>query len=315
MLKNHLKSLRKQEEPAKSKVIFDMFNGAITAIVTPFRQDGGLDESALRNLVEFQIKNRIDGIVPCGTTGESPTLEEEEHRKVVETVVEAAGGKAKVIAGAGSNSTKHAAELTRMAAGIGADATLHVCPYYNKPTQEGLYRHFSEIARASDLPVIVYNIKGRTAVNMETATLARLAKEFSNIAAVKEASGDINQMKEVLHTLPKSFDVLSGDDNMTYELMKIGGKGVISVASNIIPDRIKQLTDACSSKDFAKGIQIHDELMPLFRAIFIETNPIPIKAALAMKGMIEEEYRLPMCKMTDENKAKLRNILVSMKIL
>ena len=291
-----------------------MFKGAITAIVTPFRQNGDLDENALRNLVEFQIKNKIDGIVPCGTTGESPTLEHDEHRKVVETIVEAADGKTKVIAGAGSNSTKHAVELTRMAADIGADATLHVCPYYNKPTQEGLYRHFSEIEKV-DIPIIVYNIKGRTAVNMETATLARLAKEFSNIVAVKEASDDINQMREVLNTLPRSFDVLSGDDNMTYELMKIGGKGVISVASNIIPDRIKQLTDACSSNNFTKAEHIHNELMPLFKAIFIETNPIPIKAALAMKGMIQEAYRLPMCEMKAENKEKLKQVLTDLKIL
>ena len=292
-----------------------MFKGAITAIVTPFMQNGDLDENALRNLVEFQIKNRIDGIVPCGTTGESPTLEHDEHKKVVETVVEAADGKTKVIAGAGSNSTKHAVELTRMAADIGADATLHVCPYYNKPTQEGLYRHFSDIARAADIPVIVYNIKGRTAVNMETSTLARLAEEFSNIAAVKEASGDINQMKDVLNTLPKSFDALSGDDNMTYELMKIGGKGVISVASNIIPDRIKQLTDECISSNFTKAEHIHNELMPLFKAIFIETNPIPIKAALAMKGMIKESYRLPMCEMKSENREKLKQVLADLKFL
>ena len=292
-----------------------MFKGAITAIVTPFRQNGDLDENALKNLVEFQIKNRIDGIVPCGTTGESPTLEHDEQEKVIETVIEAANGKAKVIAGAGSNSTKHAVELTKMAADLGADATLHVCPYYNKPTQEGLYRHFSEIARAADIPVVVYNIKGRTAVNMETATLARLAKEFSNIAAVKEASGDINQMREVLNTLPKSFDVLSGDDNMTYELMKLGGRGVISVASNIIPDRIRQLTDVCSSSNFTKAEHIHNELMPLFKAIFIETNPIPIKAALAMKGMIKEAYRLPMCEMKAENKEKLRQVLTDLKVL
>ena len=292
-----------------------MFKGAITAIVTPFMQNGDLDENALRNLVEFQIKNRIDGIVPCGTTGESPTLEHDEHKKVVETVVEAADGKTKVIAGAGSNSTKHAVELTRMAADIGADATLHVCPYYNKPTQEGLYRHFSDIARAADIPVIVYNIKGRTAVNMETSTLARLAEEFSNIVAVKEASGDINQMKDVLNTLPKSFDVLSGDDNMTYELMRLGGKGVISVASNIIPDRIKQLTDECISSNFTKAEHIHNELMPLFKAIFIETNPIPIKAALAMKGMIKESYRLPMCEMKSENREKLKQVLADLKVL
>ncbi len=292
-----------------------MFQGAITAIVTPFRKDESLDLAALRNLVDFQIKNRIDGIVPCGTTGESPTLEHEEHERVVKTVIDAANGRAKVIAGAGSNSTKHAVELTKLAADLGADATLHVSPYYNKPTQEGLFRHFSEVAKASDLPVIVYNIKGRTAVNVETPTLARLAKEHSNIAAVKEASGDISQMQDVLNTLPKSFDVLSGDDNMTFPLMKLGGRGVISVASNIAPDEIKQLTGYCLAKNFAKAEELHNRLMPLFKGIFAETNPIPIKAALAMKGMIAESYRLPMCEMQPENREKLKKILEELKII
>lgn len=292
-----------------------MFQGAITAIVTPFRKDGNLDLSALRKLVEFQVSNKIDGIVPSGTTGESPTLELEEYKKVVETVIEASNGKAKVIAGAGSNSTKHAVELTKIAANLGADATLHVSPYYNKPTQEGLFRHFSEIAKAADIPVIVYNIKGRTAVNIETPTLARMAREHSNIVAVKEASGDINQMQDVLKTLPKSFDVLSGDDNMTFPLMKIGGKGVISVASNIIPGEVKMLTELCLAKNFSKAEELHNRLMPLFKGIFIETNPIPIKAALAMKGMLTESYRLPMCEMQRENKEKLRQILKDLSII
>lgn len=292
-----------------------MFQGAITAIVTPFNEDGSLDLEALRNLVEFQIKNKIDGIVPSGTTGESPTLEEHEYKVVVETVIDASNSKTKVIAGAGSNSTKHAVELTKLAADLGADATLHVSPYYNKPTQEGLFRHFSKVAKAADIPVIVYNIKGRTAVNIETPTLARLQKEHSNIVAVKEASGDINQMQDVLNKLPKDFDVLSGDDNMTLPLMKIGGRGVISVASNIIPHQIKQLTDYALAGNFAKAEELHNKLMPLFKAIFIETNPIPIKAGLAMKGMITESYRLPMCEMQAENKEKLRKVLEELEII
>jgi 4-hydroxy-tetrahydrodipicolinate synthase len=241
-----------------------MFKGAMTAIVTPFTEDGSIDEQALRKFVDFQIENKIDGIVPCGTTGESPTLEHDEHKKVVETTIDAVNSRVKVVAGAGSNSTKHAVELTKLAAELGADGTLHVCPYYNKPTQEGLFRHFSEIAKAVDSPIIVYNIKGRTAINMETATLARLQKEHSNIAAVKEASGDTEQMQDVINTLPKEFDVLSGDDNMTLPLMKMGGRGVISVASNIIPGEIHQLTEYALNGDFEKAEELHNKLMPLF---------------------------------------------------
>jgi len=292
-----------------------MFKGAITAIVTPFTEDGAFDEQAMRSLVNFQIENNIDGIVPCGTTGESPTLEHDEHKQVVQTVIDAANGKTKVIAGAGSNSTKHAVELTKLAADLGADATLHVSPYYNKPTQEGLFRHFSAIAKAADLPVVIYNIKGRTAVNIETATLAKLAKEHSNIVAVKEASGDINQMQDVLNTLPKEFDVLSGDDKMTFPLMKIGGKGVISVASNIIPAEVKQLTEYALNGDMQKAEEMHNKLLPLFEGLFVETNPLPVKAALAMKGMIKESYRLPMCEMQTENKEKLRKLLEDFKVL
>lgn len=292
-----------------------MFKGAITAIVTPFTEDGKFDEESMRRLVDFQVENKIDGIVPCGTTGESPTLEHEEHKKVVQTVIDAANGRTKVIAGAGSNSTKHAVEMTRLAADLGADATLHVSPYYNKPTQEGLFRHFSEIAKAADIPVVVYNIKGRTAINIETETLARLAKEHSNIAAVKEASGDINQMQDVLNTLPKEFDVLSGDDKMTFPLMKIGGKGVISVASNIIPAEVRELTEYALKGEMQKAEEMHNKLLPLFEGLFVETNPIPIKAALAMKGMIKESYRLPMCEMQAENKEKLKKLLEGFKVL
>jgi|TARA_B100001964_G_C14246204_1_gene607536 4-hydroxy-tetrahydrodipicolinate synthase len=286
-----------------------MFKGAMTAIVTPFNEDGSLDLESLKKFIDFQINNNIDGLVPCGTTGESPTLEFDEHKQVVKTTIEQANGKVPIIAGAGSNSTKHAVELTKLAADLGANATLHVCPYYNKPTQEGLFRHYSEIAKAADIPVVVYNIKGRTAINMETATLARLQKEHSNIAAVKEASGDINQMQDVINTLPKDFDVLSGDDSMTVQLMKIGGKGIISVASNIIPQQVHDLTQAALDGDFEKAEQMNKDLTPLFEGIFIETNPIPIKAGLVMKGMIKESYRLPMCEMQPENKEKLKKIL------
>jgi len=286
-----------------------MFKGAMTAIVTPFNEDGSLDLESLKKFIDFQINNNIDGLVPCGTTGESPTLEFDEHKQVVKTTIEQANGKVPIIAGAGSNSTKHAVELTKLAADLGANATLHVCPYYNNPTQEGLFRHYSEIAKAADIPVVVYNIKGRTAINMETATLARLQKEHSNIAAVKEASGDINQMQDVINTLPKDFDVLSGDDSMTVQLMKIGGKGIISVASNIIPQQVHDLTQAALDGDFEKAEQMNKDLTPLFEGIFIETNPIPIKAGLVMKGMIKESYRLPMCEMQPENKEKLKKIL------
>jgi|TARA_B100001964_G_scaffold217686_1_gene257984 4-hydroxy-tetrahydrodipicolinate synthase len=292
-----------------------MFKGAITAIVTPFKEDGSLDEEALRRLVNFQIENKIDGIVPCGTTGESPTLDYDEHNKVIEIVIDAVKGKVPVIAGTGSNSTKEAIEMTKHAADAGANASLQVCPYYNKPTQEGLFRHFSAIAKAADIPLVVYNIESRTGINIETPTLARLAKEHSNIVAVKEASGDINQTQDVLNTLPKEFDVLSGDDKMTFPLMKIGGKGIISVASNIIPNEVHEFTQLALNGDFEKMEEMHNKLLPLFEGLFIETNPQPIKASLAMKGMIKEAYRLPMCEMQPENKEKLKKLLTDFKII
>jgi len=292
-----------------------MFKGAITAIVTPFRENGDLDLESLQKLVEFQIKNKIDGIVPCGTTGESPTLDYDEHEKVIEIVIDAAKGKVPVIAGTGSNSAKEAIEMTKHAADAGADASLQVCPYYNKPTQEGLYRHFSAIAKAVYIPIIIYNIQGRTGVNMETSTLARLAKEHSNIVGVKEASGNLAQMMDVISTLPKNFDVLSGDDNLTLPLMALGGNGVISVAGNIVPKEMHELCKHALNGDFGKAKEIHYKLLPLFKGIFIETNPIPIKAALAMKGMIKEAYRLPMCEMKQENKEKLRQVLKDLKIV
>ena len=292
-----------------------MFKGAITAIVTPFTMNGELDEESLRKLVEFQIKNKIDGIVPCGTTGESPTLNYEEHDKVIEIVIDAAKGRVPIIAGTGSNSAEEAIEITKHAADAGADASMQVCPYYNKPTQEGLFRHFSAIAKAVDIPMVIYNIQGRTAVNLETSTLARLAKEHSNIVGVKEGSGNLAQMMDVINQLPKNFAVLSGDDNFTLPLMALGGKGVISVASNIIPREMHDLCEYASKGNFEKARQMHYRLLPLFKGIFIETNPIPIKAALAMKGMVKESYRLPMCGMQPGSREQLRRILKDLKII
>src|SRR3989338_6461958 len=292
-----------------------MFKGAITAIVTPFLEDGGIDEASLRNLILFQIENKIDGIVPCGTTGESPTLSHEELNRVVKLAIDAANGKVPVIAGTGSNSTREAISMTKHASDNGADASLQVCPYYNKPTQEGLFRHFSSIAKAADIPIIIYNIQGRTGINMETATLARLAKEHSNIVAVKEASGNIAQMMDVINTLPKDFTVLSGDDNLTLPLMSLGGKGVISVAGNIIPRQMHELTEFALNGDFENAAKLHYGLLPLFKGIFIETNPIPIKAALAMEGMIKEVYRLPLCEIKTENSEKLKAVLNGLKLI
>ena len=292
-----------------------MFKGAITAIVTPFLENEEIDESSLRNFINFQIENGIDGIVPCGTTGESPTLNHEEHNRVIELTIDIANGRVPVIAGSGSNSTNHAIEMTKKALDLGANASLQVCPYYNKPTQEGLFRHFSAIANAVDIPLIIYNIQGRTGINLETATLARLAKEHSNIIAVKEASGNMPQMMDVINTLPKNFTVLCGDDNLTLPLMSLGGKGVISVASNIIPKEMHELTEFASNGDFQNAMRLHYQLLPLFKGIFIETNPIPIKAALAMKGLVKEVYRLPMCEMKQENKEKLKQILDNLKLL
>ena len=287
--------------------------GAFTAMVTPF-SDGRLNEEKLREMVEFQIENGISGLVPVGTTGESPTLTFEEHKAVIERVVKAAAGQIPVIAGTGSNSTAEAIELTAHAAKIGADATLQVCPYYNKPTQEGFYQHFKAIAEEVDLPIVVYNIPGRSGKNIENPIMLRLA-EHKNIVAVKEASGSIAQMMDLIAKKPKRFNVLSGDDNMTFPLMALGGAGVVSVASNIVPDRMKQLTQAALQGEWDRARQLHYELLPLFKGIFLETNPIPIKAAMAMKNFAEEVYRLPMCPLSPENKKSLTEILKQLKIL
>ncbi len=291
-----------------------MFEGVFTAIVTPFTEDGKIDEEALRRLVDFQIEKGISGLVPVGTTGESPTLDHEEHHRVIEIVIDQTKGRVPVIAGTGSNCTEEAIRMTEKAKEAGATASLQVAPYYNKPTQEGFYRHFTAVADAVDIPIIVYNIPGRSGKNIENSTMLELAKH-KNIVGVKEASGNINQMMDLILKKPNSFVVLSGDDNLTLPLMALGGKGVISVASNIVPDRMAEFVGAALKGNWNKARKLHYELLPLFRAIFIETNPIPIKAALAMKGMIKETYRLPMCEMTEEHRNTLRDVLKKLNIL
>lgn len=284
-----------------------MFSGAFTAIVTPFK-DGSVDEAAYRKLIRFNIEGGISGIVPCGTTGESPTLSHEEHKRVVEIAVKEVAGQVKVIAGTGSNSTDEAVELTNHAKKIGADAALLVSPYYNKPTQEGLYRHFSKVAQTVDLPVILYNIQGRTGVNIENATVARLSK-VPNIVGVKEASGNILQMSEVIRLCGREFDVLSGDDQMTFPLMALGGKGVISVVTNIVPDKMSALVSNMLAGKVEEARTQHFEIFELCQAMFVETNPVPVKAALALMGKIELEYRLPLCEPSAPNMEKLKGVL------
>lgn len=284
-----------------------MFSGAYTAVVTPFK-NGSVDEAGLKKLIQFGVDGGVSGFVPCGTTGESPTLSHEEHNRVVEITVKELAGQLKVIAGAGSNSTEEAINLTRHAKMVGADAVLLVSPYYNKPTQEGLYRHFKAIAEAVDIPIILYNIQGRTAVNIENSTVERLSM-LPNIVGVKEASGSILQMSEVLRLCDSNFDVLAGDDQMTFPLMAMGGVGVISVITNIIPDKMSALVGHMLKGEIDKARAIHFEIFELCQAAFIETNPIPVKAALGLMGKITPEFRLPLCEPSPANLEKLKGIL------
>jgi len=286
------------------------FQGSFVALVTPFR-NGKVDEAKLRELVELHIANGTDGLIPCGTTGESPSLNHDEHRRVVESVIEAARGRIRVVAGTGSNSTAEAIDLTKHAERAGAAGALVVNPYYNKPTQEGLYRHFRAVAESVAIPVLVYNIQSRTAVNVETDTMARLARDVRNIVGVKEASGSLDQMSQVIAACGADFSVLSGDDNITLPLLAIGGSGVVSVIANIVPRETADLVHAALDGDWKRARDLHYRLFPLARAAFLETNPIPIKEAMAMAGMIEPEFRLPMCRMSDANREKLRAILKS----
>ena len=284
--------------------------GLFTAIVTPFKKDGSLDELGLRRLIDDQIAAGVSGVVPCGTTGESPTLSHEEHDRVIDITVEQVSKRIPVIAGTGSNATAEAVRLSTHAMAAGADAVLLVNPYYNKPTQKGLFLHFKAIADAVSIPCVLYNIKGRTAVNLETDTLVALTDQCDNIVAVKEASGSLEQMKSVIERTAKGFRVLSGDDNMTLSLIKAGGDGVISVASNLVPEKMVALTEAALKGDFEVAAGLNDELKVLFGAMFIETNPIPVKTALAMMGKIEEAFRLPMCELSSqEHRQALEGVL------
>ena len=285
-----------------------MFEGVTVALVTPFSK-GEVDYDKVRELVGWHIRQGTNAVLPCGTTGESPTLSHEEHEKVIDVTVEAAGGKIKVLAGTGSNSTEEALRLTRHAAKAGADGVLLVVPYYNKPTQEGIYRHFKTVAGAVDVPVILYNIPGRTGVNMATETICRLA-EVDNIIGVKEATGSIDNTSAILaDPKGKRLIILSGDDSLTLPIMSVGGKGVISVVANIVPKDVRAMCDAYTGGDVAKATKIHLKLFDLCRAMFIETNPIPIKTAMRMMGMIGNELRLPLCEMAAANEAKLEKAM------
>ncbi len=290
------------------------FRGSIVALVTPFKSDGSVDLKALKNLVEFQIKNGTDAISPCGTTGEAPTLSDEEFEAVVGTVVETVKKRVPVIAGAGSNATAKAIKLSQKAEELGADGILSVGPYYNKPTQEGFYQHFKAIAESVEIPILLYNVPGRTGSNMETKTVVRLAK-IPNIFGMKEASASIPQMMDLIRSKPDDFRVYSGDDAFTLPLVACGGDGIVSVAANEIPKQMKQLTEAALQGDYTKACAIHYRYLPLMNANFTESNPIPVKCALAMMGLIQENYRLPMIPISDENRKKLQTILKELELI
>ncbi|MFH1198580.1 MAG: 4-hydroxy-tetrahydrodipicolinate synthase [Candidatus Omnitrophota bacterium] len=285
-----------------------MFKGSIVAIATPFH-NGKVDEKKLRNLIDFQIKNGTSGIVPCGTTGESATLTFDEHELVIEITIEQVNTRVPVIAVTGSNSTEEAIMLTKQAASSGADASLQVSPYYNRPTQAGLYEHFKAIARSVKIPIILYNISGRTGVNIEPETIARLAKDCKNIVAVKEASGSLDQMSRIKALCPLSFQLISGDDSLTLPVLSIGGIGIISVVANIVPRDVADLVSAFEKGNIKKAQNLHYKLLPLIKAVFIETNPIPIKTAMGLLGMCEADLRLPMCEMSADNLGKLKKAL------
>ncbi|MDD6181950.1 MAG: 4-hydroxy-tetrahydrodipicolinate synthase [Desulfovibrionaceae bacterium] len=286
-----------------------LFSGALTALVTPFR-NGAVDEEAYRNFIEWQIEQGIHGLVPCGTTGESATLSHEEHERVIEICIDQVKGRVPVLAGAGSNNTDEAIRLTSFAKKAGADGALLITPYYNKPTQEGLYQHFKAIARAVDFPLVPYNVPGRTGCNMLPATVARLANELPTIVGIKEATGNLAQVSDVLEQCPESFAVLSGDDFTALPSMMMGGAGVISVTSNIAPAKMAAMCEAQRKGDYAAARRLHFELCPLHRAMFVETNPIPVKTAAALMGLMPElEFRLPLCPMQEANLARLKGVM------
>ncbi len=290
-----------------------MFEGVLTALVTPFR-DGDVDEASLRKLVEIQVAAGVDGVVPCGSTGESATLSHAEHRRVVELVVEAVGGRVPVVAGTGSNNTREAIDLTRHARDAGADGALLISPYYNKPTQEGIFEHYAAIARETRFPLVVYNIPGRTASNILPGTLARLS-DLEHVVGVKEACGDIVQIAEVVAQCADDFSVVSGDDAVTLPLLAVGGRGVISTTSNVAPAEMVDLVRRFRAGDLAGALAVHQRLLPLFDALFCETNPIPLKAALAMQGHVGDEIRLPLTPITDASRERLQVVMKELGLL
>ena len=279
-----------------------MFTGTYTAIVTPFKSNGQLDEAALERLIKAQIKGGVDGIVPVGTTGESPTLDYEEHVRVVELAVQFAAGRCKVIAGTGGNSTSEAIYLTKAAEEVGADASLQVAPYYNKPTQEGLYQHFKAIAEATELPLILYSIPGRCGIEIAVETVVRLAQDCPTIVSLKEAGGSCDRVSQLRAVLPRKFTILSGDDSLTLSFMAVGADGVVSVASNVAPKQVSAMVNAFAGGDLAKAQKLHAQFYPLFKNLFVESNPAPVKAALALQGAIAEELRLPLVPVTAKSR-------------
>jgi len=292
-----------------------MFRGSFTALVTPFR-NGQFDRAALEKQIEYQARHGTNGIVPVGTTGESPTLSHEEHHLVIEVAVQAAKGTGmKVIAGTGSNATDEALDLTRFAKNAGADGVLQVNPYYNKPTQEGMYRHFKAIAQGVDIPIILYNIPGRTGVTMANSTVARLARDCKNIVAMKEATGSLDSCSELCATIPAPFTVLSGDDSMTLPFMSVGAVGVISVATNIIPKQVRQMVDFALANDFAAARQLHQRYLELFKALFLEGNPTGIKTAMALLGRDTGDMRLPLCEVMPATRNAIKTALFNVGLI
>jgi len=285
-----------------------MFQGSMVAIVTPFRGDGRFDEERYRELIEFQIENGTDVIVPCGTTGESATLDFDEHDRVIKVCIEQVNKRVPVIAGTGANNTMEAIHLSKNAKAMGADGLLLVCPYYNKPSQEGIYQHYKAIAEAVALPQVLYNVPGRTGINMASDTTVRLA-EIANIVAIKEASGSLTQVSEILARAGEKIDVISGDDFLTFPMMACGAKGVISVSANVIPDRVKAMVSAALSGDYATARKLHLELLDFHTAMFIESNPVPVKTSLGLLGKLEPHVRLPLVAMGDGTLAKLKDVL------
>ena len=290
------------------------FQGTGTAMITPFKSDGSVDEKALRRFVDFQIDGHVDMLLPCGTTGEGATLDENETDRVVQIVIEQSRQRVPVIVGAGSNSTAKAIQMTKRAKRLGADGVLSVGPYYNKPTQQGYYEHFKAIAEADDVPVIVYNVPGRTGGNIEAKTMLRLA-EIPNIVAVKEASGNLGQIMDIIREAPPEFQVLSGDDALALAIVVLGGDGVVSVVSNETPAMMSAMIDAALQGNVEKARELHYKLLPLMNVNFIESNPIPAKAALAMMGLIEENYRLPLVRITPANREKVAQVVKELGLL